>query len=341
MRAAELRGVGEIAVGERPRPIPGPDEVLVEVGACGVCMTDYHMYHGTFEVETPMIPGHESAGTVVEVGESVRRYELGDRVAINPTVPCTACPYCKRGETHLCAHNTSIGGAADSVIDGAFAEYVRVPETNVEPIGDLPARYAALAEPLACAVHGTAQADCEPGDSVALIGAGPVGLLLLQTFRLAGAAPIVVSEPDEDRRELAADLGADAVVDPDSADPVDRIRDVADGPVDIGVEAIGLVPTLEQAHAVTAPGGTTLVFGVPDRDATIEINPFEVFFEEISVQGSYSLTTADFGQAVTLLRHGRIDVAPLISHEIGLTDLVAAFDRMGNVEGLKHVVIPE
>jgi NADPH2:quinone reductase len=341
MRAAELRGVGEIAVGERPRPIPGPDEVLVEVGACGVCMTDYHMYHGTFEVETPMIPGHESAGTVVEVGESVRRYELGDRVAINPTVPCTACPYCKRGETHLCAHNTSIGGAADSVIDGAFAEYVRVPETNVEPIGDLPARYAALAEPLACAVHGTAQADCEPGDSVALIGAGPVGLLLLQTFRLAGAAPIVVSEPDEDRRELAADLGADAVVDPDSADPVDRIRDVADGPVDIGVEAIGLGPTLEQAHAVTAPGGTTLVFGVPDRDATIEINPFEVFFEEISVQGSYSLTTADFGQAVTLLRHGRIDVAPLISHEIGLTDLVAAFDRMGNVEGLKHVVIPE
>jgi NADPH2:quinone reductase len=341
MRAAELRGVGEIAVGERPRPIPGPDEVLVEVGACGVCMTDYHMYHGTFEVETPMIPGHESAGTVVEVGESVRRYESGDRVAINPTVPCTACPYCKRGETHLCAHNTSIGGAADSVIDGAFAEYVRVPETNVEPIGDLPARYAALAEPLACAVHGAAQAGCEPGDSVALIGAGPVGLLLLQTFRLAGAAPIVVSEPDEDRRELAADLGADAVVDPDSADPVDRIRDVADGPVDIGVEAIGLGPTLEQAHAVTAPGGTTLVFGVPDRDATIEINPFEVFFEEISVQGSYSLTTADFGQAVTLLRHGRIDVAPLISHEIGLTDLGAAFDRMGNVEGLKHVVIPE
>ena len=341
MRAAELTAVGEITVRERSRPTPGPGEVLVEVGACGVCMTDYHMYHGTFEVETPMIPGHESAGTVVEVGESVREYDPGDRVAVNPTVPCTACPHCKRGETHLCEHNTSIGGAADTVIDGAFAEYVRVPQTNVEPIGDLPVRHAALAEPLACAVHGVAQADCHPGDSVALIGAGPVGLLLLQTFRLVGAAPIIVSEPDEDRRALAAEVGADVVVDPESDDPVDRIREAAGGSVDVAVEAIGLVPTLEQASAVTGPGGTTLVFGVPDRDATVEISPFDVFFNETSYQGSYSLTTADFEQAVTLLTHGRIDVAPLITHDIELDGLSDAFDRMGNVDGLKNVVVPE
>lgn len=341
MRAAELTAVGEITVAERSRPSLDPDEVLVEVGACGVCMTDYHMYHGTFEVETPMVPGHESAGTVVEVGESVRAYEPGDRVAINPTVPCTACTHCKRGDTHLCEHNTSIGGAADTVLDGAFAEYVRVPQTNVEPIGDLPVRHAALAEPLACAVHGVSKADCDPGDSVALIGAGPVGLLLLQTFRLVGAAPIVVSEPDPDRRALAAELGADVVVDPDAEAPVDHIRDAAGGPVDVAVEAIGLVPTLEQANAVTAPGGTTLVFGVPKQDATLEISPFDVFFDEISYQGSYSLTTADFEQAVTLLKHGRIDVAPLITDEIGLDGLPDAFDRMGDVEGLKSIVVPE
>jgi len=299
------------------------------------------MYHGTFEVETPMVPGHESAGTVVETGASVRAYEPGDRVAINPTVPCTACTYCKRGDTHLCKHNTSIGGAADTVIDGAFAEYVRVPQTNVEPIGDLPVRHAALAEPLACAVHGVAQVDCDPGDSVALIGAGPVGLLLLQTFRLVGAAPIVVSEPDADRRELAAEFGADVVVDPESEDPVARIREVAGGGVDVGAEAIGLVPTLEQASAVTGRGGTTLVFGVPDQDATMEISPFDVFFDETGYQGSYSLTTADFEQAVTLIKHGRIDVDPLITDEIGLDGLPEAFDRMGNVEGLKNVVVPE
>lgn len=341
MRAAELTAVGEINVRDRSQPTPESNEVLVEVGACGVCMTDYHMYHGTFEVETPMVPGHESAGTIVEVGESVREHEPGDRVAINPTVPCTACTYCKRGDTHLCEHNTSIGGAADTVIDGAFAEYVRVPQTNVEPIGDLPVRDAALSEPLACAIHGVAQADCDPGDSVALIGAGPVGLLLLQVFRLVGAAPIIVSEPDDDRRELAADFGADVVVDPDSEDPVARIREAAGGSVEVGVEAIGLVLTLEQANAVTGPGGTTLVFGVPDQDATLEFSPFDVFFNETSYQGSYSLTTADFEQAVTLLKHGRIDTAPLITDEIGLDGLPDAFDRMGNVEGLKHIVIPE
>lgn len=341
MRAAELTAVGEINVRDRSQPTPESNEVLVEVGACGVCMTDYHMYHGTFEVETPMIPGHESAGTVAEVGESVRGYNPGDRVAINPTVPCTACTYCKRGDTHLCEYNTSIGGAADTVIDGAFAEFVRVPQTNLEPIGDLPVQHAALAEPLACAVHGVAQAECNPGDSVALIGAGPVGLLLLQVFRLVGAAPIVVSEPDDDRRALAADLGADVVVDPDAEDPVDRIRDAAGGSVDVGAEAIGLVPTLEQANAVTGPGGTTLVFGVPKQDATVEISPFDVFFDETSYQGSYSLTTADFGQAVTLLNHGRIDVDRLITDEIGLDELPEAFDRMGNVEGLRHVVVPD
>jgi NADPH2:quinone reductase len=121
---------------------------------------------------------------------------------------------------------------------------------------------------------------------------------------------------------------------------VERIREAAGGPVNVGAEAIGLVPTLEQANAVTAPGGTTLVFGVPDQDATLEINAFDVFFDETSYQGSYSLTTADFGQAVTLLKHGRVDVAPLLTDEIELEGLPDAFDRIGNVDGLKNIVVP-
>ncbi|WP_225335310.1 zinc-dependent alcohol dehydrogenase family protein [Halomicrobium urmianum] len=341
MRATTLTDVGEVTVRDRDRPTPGDDEVLVRVGACGVCMTDYHMYHGTFDVEMPLVLGHESAGKVVEVGESVTAVESGDRVAINPTVPCNACSYCKRGETHLCENNTSIGGAADTVIDGAFAEYVRVPETNVEDIGELSFEQAALAEPLACCVHGVDQVDLRQGDSVAIVGAGPIGLLLLQAFRSAGAAPIVVSEPDDERRELAAELGADAVVDPDETDPVEAVPAAAGGPVDVGVEAIGLVPTVEQANAVTAKGGATLVFGVPAEDATMEISPFDVFFDEVGYRGSYSLTTEDFERAVTLLQHGRIDADRLISHRIGLDDLPSAFDRMERTDGLKNVVVPD
>ncbi|WP_222913073.1 zinc-dependent alcohol dehydrogenase family protein [Natrinema sp. SYSU A 869] len=342
MNTSTLTDVGSVEVRERDRPVPADNELLVQVGACGVCMTDYHMYHGSFAAETPLVLGHESAGTVAEVGEDVTGYETGDRVAINPTIPCNACTYCKRGETHLCENNTSIGGAADSVIDGAFAEYVRVPQTNVEAIGDMSFERAALAEPLACCLHGLDQVDCDPGDSVAIIGAGPIGLLLLQVFRSVGAAPVIVSELDETRREIASELGADAVIDPeDTDDPVTAIQTAAGGPVDVGVEAIGLVPTIEQANAVTAKGGSTLIFGVPDQDDTLEISPFDVFFDEVGYQGSYSLTTEDFERAVILLENGRIEADPLITDRISLEDLPTAFDRMENGDGLKHVVIPD
>ena len=340
MRAATLTGVGELEIQDRERPEPGDEEVLVQVGACSVCMTDYHMYHGTFSVEPPVVPGHESAGTVVEVGTDVDTVDVGDRVAVNPTVPCTVCSYCKQGDTHLCVNNTSIGGAADTVLDGAFAEYVRVPEICVEDIGDMDFEKAALAEPLACCLHGVEEADITPGDSVAIIGAGPIGLLLMQAFRNAGAGPIVVSELDDERREIAAELGADEVVDPDEVDPVTAIPEAAGGKVDVGVEAIGLVPTIKQANAVTDKGGTTLIFGVPSEDATMEVSPFDIFYNEIAYRGSFALHTDDFQRAITMLQTDRIDAERLITERIGLDDLTTAFERMGNAEGLKKVVNP-
>ncbi len=342
MRATTLTDVGSVEVQERDRPTPNDDELLVQVGACGVCMTDYHMYHGSFAAETPLVLGHESAGTVAEVGTDVTSYESGDRVAINPTIPCNACTYCKRGETHLCEHNTSIGGAADNIIHGAFAEYVRVPQTNVETIGEMSFERAAIAEPLACCLHGVEQVDYKPGDSVAIIGAGPIGLLLLRVFRNVGAAPVVVSELDEERRNLAADFGADAVVNPQASDdPSAAIQVAAGGPVDVGVEAIGLAPTIEQANAVTGKGGSTLIFGVPDQEATIDVRPHDIFFGEVGYRGSYSLTTEDFERAVTLLEHRRIGAESLVTDRIGLEDLPTAFERMENADGLKHVVVPD
>ena len=339
MRTATLTDVGEIELEERERPEPQPDEVLLEVGACGVCMTDYHMYYGSFAVETPQVLGHESAGTVAEVGSGVTGIERGDRVAMNPTVPCNACSACKRGDTHLCENNTSIGGAGERIMDGAFAEYVRVPATCVVDIGDLPFRKAALAEPLACCIHGADRSGVAQGDSVALIGAGPIGLLLLQTLRNRGVSPLVVSEPDDERRRLAAEMGADVVIDPTERDPVVAIRESV-GEVTAAIEVVGRVETIEQAQSVTADGGTTLIFGVPAQDATMEVTPFDIFFDEVDIRGSYSLTQASFERAVALLRGGRIDADTLVTDEIGLADIPRAFERMENAEGLKAVVVP-
>ena len=339
MRAATLTDVGEIEVQDKDRPTLDANDVLVEVGACGVCMTDFHMYHGSFAAKTPLVLGHESAGTVAEVGEDVTRFEPGDRVAMNPIVPCNECSACKRGETNLCEHNTSIGGAGETILDGAFAEYVRVPASNLEDIGDLSFEKAALAEPLGCCIRGADRSGVQQGDSVALIGAGPIGLLLLQTLHNRGASPIAVSEIDPDRRELAAELGADVVIDPTERDPVEAIREEV-GPVDAGIEVVGKTATIEQAHAVTGKGGNTLIFGVPAQDATMEINPFDIYFQEIDLRGTFALTQESFERAVTLLRNGRIDAEALVTEEIGLEDIESAFDRMANAEGLKKIVRP-
>ena len=340
MRASALTDVGEIETERRPRPEISADDVLVRVGACGVCMTDYHMYHGSFEVETPLVLGHESAGEVAAIGENVTAVEVGDRVAINPIVPCDVCSPCRRGETNLCVDNTSIGGAGETIRDGSFAEYVAVPSKVVADIGDLPIRRAALTEPLACCIRAVDRAAITTGDTVAIIGAGPIGLLLLQTFRASGAGTIVVSELDSDRRELALELGADHVVDPEAGDPIEEVTAI-DGPVNVAAEVVGRVPTIEQAHAMTARGGRTLIVGVPPQDATMEVSPFDIYFDEIDLVGTFALTSETFERAVTFLRNGRVNVEPLISEELGLDDLTTAFDRMERTQGLKKLILPD
>ena len=340
MRASVLTAVGEVEVQDRPRPTVADDDVLIRVGACGVCMTDYHMYHGSFEAPTPLVLGHETAGEVVEVGGNVTTVAVGDRVTLNPTVPCNACPACKRGETNLCADNTSIGGAGNTIRDGSFAEYVAAPASVVVDCGDLPVRTAALAEPLACCVHAVDRADLTTGDTVAVIGAGPIGLLMVQSFRVAGAGEIIVSELDAGRRELALELGADHAVDPADGDAVEQVTAV-DGPVDVAAEVVGQTATIEQARAMTGKGGRTLVAGVPPQDATMEFSPFDLYFDEVSMVGTFALTQESFERAVTLLRNDRIDVDPLVTEEIGLDGLEGAFERMGNTEGLKKLVVPD
>lgn len=339
MKAAELTDTGTVEVVERDRPTPEADQVVVRVGACGVCMTDYHMYSGSLTVDLPMTPGHESAGEVVAVGAETDRYEPGDRVAMNPTVSCGACPACKGGHENLCESLTSIGGAADTILDGAFAEYVSVPASNLEPIGEMAYEEAAFAEPLGCCIHGVDRIDLTSGETVAVVGAGPIGLLLVQYLRSIGAGEIVVSELVEERREAALELGADYVVNPEEEDPREAVADLV-GEVDVAIEAVGLPKTIEQAHALIGKGGRTLVFGVPPEDATVELSPFEVFYHEESVIGTFALTPDTFARAVTMLRTGRVNATPLITDEFELEGLSEAFAQMDERRGLKKMIYP-
>jgi NADPH2:quinone reductase len=339
MKAATLTDAHTVEIRDTERPNPSPSELLVEIHACGVCTTDLHMYSGNLTVDYPMVPGHESTGEVVAVGDDVDEYQIGDRVAINPSVPCHECRACKSGRENLCHDLTSLGGAAKNIIDGAFAEYAVVPAGNVEDIGELEYRTASFAEPLGCVINGIDQADLTSGETVVVVGGGFIGQLLIQTLRTSGAGTIVLSEPVAERRKIGLEIGADHAIDPTEEDVREAVSDLV-GDVDVAVEAVGLPETIQQAHSLTGPGGRTLIFGVPPEDATVEFSPFNLFFEEREVVGSYSLTPDTFARAVTLLQNGRIDVDTLITDEFSLDDLETAFEQMDAREGLKKVVYP-
>lgn len=339
MKVATLTDAHAVEIRDEGRPTPGPDELLVAVDACGVCTTDLHMYSGSLSVDYPMVPGHEFAGEVAAVGDGVDTFTEGDRVAVNPSIPCNECRACKAGRENLCRDLTSIGGAAEHIVDGAFAEYVRVPAGNAEDIGGMDYRTAAFAEPLGCCINGVDQVDLTSGETVTVAGAGAIGLLLIQLLRTSGAGEIVVSEPIDERREAALEVGADHAVDPSEQEPTVAVPDLV-GDVDVAIEAVGIPEVIEQTHALAGPGGRTLVFGVPPEDATVELSPFELFYEERSVIGTYSLTPDAFARAVTLLRNGRIDVDTLVTDEFDLEGLPDAFDQMEDRKGLKKMVYP-
>lgn len=339
MEAATLVDAKSIVIDERQRPKPDSDELLVEVDVCGVCTTDVHMYNGLLNVNYPMTPGHESAGEVVAVGDEVNNYEADDRVVINPSIPCNECRACKSGRENLCQDLTSLGGAAEHITEGAFAEYVTVPAGNVERIDDMEYRTAALAEPLGCCIEGIDQIELTSGETVVVVGAGAIGLLLVQLLKTTGAGTILVSEPVDERREAALEVGADHVFDPTGQNLSVVVPDLV-GEVDVAIEAVGLPETTKQAHSLTDPGGRTLIFGVPPEEATVEISTFDLLFEEREIVGTYSLTPDTFARAVTLLQNGRIDVDTLVTDEFGLGDLEEAFEQMEDRKGLKKMVYP-
>lgn len=332
MRALVLERPGRFQVTDVPDPVPGIGQVIVKVACCGICGTDLHILDGEFPpTPYPIIPGHEFAGTVVARGPGIpSRLELaeGARVAVDPSLLCGYCRRCRAGRNNLCENWAAIG----DTVDGAFAEYVAVPAVNCYPLpDDLDTRYGAMAEPLACAVHGLRRLGPVLGSSVLVAGAGTMGLLLLQLLVHAGAGPVTVADRVGERLDVARKLGA--------ARTLTSLDDHNEGEFDVAIDATGVAAVTEAVTGLVSPGGTMLVFGVSPAEALMRVSPFRVYNDEITITGSMAILRS-FGPAVELLASGAVDPRPLLSEPLPLEQWGEAVANVRAGEGIKWHIRP-
>lgn len=318
MKAVRVAAPEQVAVVDTEVPSIRPDEVLIRVRAAGICGTDLHIVAGEYMASYPLVPGHEFSGEVAAVGAEVERLSVGDRVTADPNVPCNRCPACQRNEQNQC-HRLSVVGVTRS---GGFAEYVAVPEGVVFPTGDLSYAAAAMVEPLACVVWGLKRAKVRPGDSVLVQGAGPMGCLMLQAVRQAGAAFVAVTDTVPWRLELAAKLGAHAAVQPHEL-AAGLLRDIAPDGFDVVVDVTGVPAVVEASLAHVRARGTLWLFGVCPPGTTVNLPPFEVFRKDLTIVGSFALSKT-FPESLALIKGGAIQVEPLVSHRLPLAEFEQA-----------------
>jgi 2-desacetyl-2-hydroxyethyl bacteriochlorophyllide A dehydrogenase len=336
MRSSVYQGPGRISVETREAPQPGPGELVVEVKACGVCGTDMHILDGEFPATPGIALGHEYAGIVRAVGKGVAGFLPGDSVAVDPNITCGYCPACQRGDVHLCDHLEALGVTRD----GGFAELSRLPAAQAYRVPlHLSFEACALAEPLSCCLHGLDLAGIRAGNRVLIIGAGPIGLLMVQLVRGSGAAEVAVVEPLVAKRALALQLGADHAVDPAGQDLVAACREMAPFGFDAVIECVGRPATAAQALGLARRGGTVVWFGVNPPGATVPVEPYLVYRNELTIRAAF-INPHTFGRAVALLAQGRIQTDPLISHRVDLADVMGGIATMKAGQAVKVLVLP-
>lgn len=325
---------------EMPELHPGYGEVLIRVAACGVCGTDVHIYHGekgSAEVVPPVILGHEFAGIVAEVGDGIISLQKGDHVTIDPNIYCGYCRSCRSGKKQLCENLQAIGVNRD----GGFAEYCLCPESQCYLLSpDIPLSHGAMAEPLACCLHGLDRVKMRPGDTVCIIGGGAIGLMMLQLARLSGAANIILSEPVEQRRALASRLGATWTVNPIHENLSVRILELTghDG-ADVVIECVGQLAASRQAIETAGRGASVLLFSVPKPETFLPLDLMTVFQRELTVLGSF-VNPDTHQRAVQLINKGLIKLDPLITHSFRLNEVDQAIKVQMSIESIKVIITP-
>jgi len=334
MKACVLRSARDLTVVDLPEPTPGPGEVLVRLGAGGICGSDLHYFAdggaGDFRLREPMVLGHEGAGRVVAVGSGVQAVKPGDRVAVNPNHPCGNCRQCTTGRRHLCQNVRFFGSAARFPhVQGLFAELFVAAEANCFVVPErLSDRAAACAEPLAVALHAVEQAGPLVGRQVFIAGSGPIGVLVAAVARLAGAARICVTDLLDEPLLTARAMGATETV--NVRTQADRLGAFENdrGCFDVAFEASGHPAGLANALTFTAPGGTVVQVGMlPRGDSPAPLN--RVVAKELRLVGTFRFDR-EYATAVETLVAGRIDVRPMLTHEFAFADVAEAFAMAGD-----------
>jgi L-iditol 2-dehydrogenase len=332
VRAAVWRGAGQIAIEDWSLPQIGPTDALVRVRRCGVCGSDLHVLDGDMaEFVPPRVLGHEPLGMIESVGEAVADFEPGDAVTWEPSLPCGSCFYCRNGEDGLCEKRVRILGA--------FAERTVVPARALYRLPpDLPASHGVLAEPLSCALYAHDRGEVHPGDSVAVIGAGTIGLLLVALARRAGAEQILVSDPNPRKRALAQELGADLVIDPHVEQLEEATRRVTSGRgVEVSFEAVGTPSAVADALAVPRPGGRVALVGLSSPSALATVPLLSLLRRDLTVHAVW-MRKFTFQRAVELLP--ALPLEKIVTHTVALDEIGEAFALLRSGEAVKVVVEP-
>ncbi len=331
MKAARWVRRRRIEIVDIPEPVPGDGEVKVKIAWCGICATDLHEYlHGPiflFQEEHPPAPitlGHEFGGFVEEIGTGVTGFNEGDPVTIFPLSGCGECEHCKNDRERLCEKIGFYGLSTD----GGFAEYIVVNSRNLYKLPGVPSEYLAFGEPVAAAVHAVNKGGIKEGDYVAVIGAGPIGLLVGQVAMTKGAE-VIVSEILSRRRMKAGEFGFKAVLDPFSPDYIDTVRDLTEGyGVHVAIDCAGSFTPLEemanplsQAISITRAGGRIVVVGIHDFPVPLPVNDF--LEGEIELVSSWAFSRKDFEEGIYLLQNEKLQIGKMITARIYIDDLVS------------------
>jgi L-iditol 2-dehydrogenase len=347
MKALLLSRNGHLELAELPQPNAGPDEVLVRVAACGICGSDVHGYDGSSGRRIPpIVMGHEAAGTVASVGAKVAGYKTGDRVTFDSTVYCGECEFCRRGEANLCDRRQVIGvSCGDYRRHGAFAEFVVVPARILYRLPDsFEFSEAAMLEAVSVALHAVRVSEAGTGDAVLVIGAGMIGLLILQAARAAGCGRVLVADVEATRLELARQLGADETIHVSSTVSganlaPEAIQLTGGRGVDVSYEAVGRNATVSAAIDATRKGGTVTLVGNITPEVTLPLQ--KVVSRQLRLQGSCA-SAGEYPEAIEMIADGRIKVKPLITAIASLEEGPRWFERLhaGEPNLMKVVLTP-
>lgn len=343
MKAGVLKDVNDVSYMTIADPLLNPGDMLIKVKAATVCGTDIRILRGkkTVGIRYPSVLGHEFAGVVADNGGNPQ-FKIGDAVCVCPQFACGHCEYCIRGAENLCRNMTAMGYE----IDGAFAEYVRIPASavasgNVFAIPEgLSFEKAALAEPLSCVMNGQERVAVAMGDVVVVLGAGPIGILHVKLARFAGARKIIVSELNPLRREAALKAGADLVVDPTIEDLQDRVRVASDGlGADVVIVAIGVPSLANDALRLVRHRGRVSLFAGFNKGVQAELDVNAIHYNELIVTGSFGLTRLQFERSLKMIASGHLEIGSMLTHRFGLEDIATALATAEQGSAIKVAIV--